>query len=174
MRWDRFFEDLEDQLASEWEAERAALDSEAERLRLSRLGLRDRLASLCGPGADGLALDLCDGTVLRARVTAVGAAEAELLRSARAAAAPPTRALAERMTMGFVLRDIARRRIPASVRLLGGRTLSGTIDRAARDHLDVALHDAGAPRRADALAGVRLVPFAAIAWVRLDAAASVA
>jgi len=201
MRWDRFFEDLEDQLASEWEAERAALDSEAERLRLSRLGLRDRLASLCGPGADELALDLCDGTVLRARVTAVGAdwigldavgalggggvvpiaaiasvgaAEAELLRSARAAAAPPTRALAERMTMGFVLRDIARRRIPASVRLLGGRTLSGTIDRAARDHLDVALHDAGAPRRADALAGVRLVPFAAIAWVRLDAAASVA
>ena len=32
MRWDRFFEDLEDQLDSEWEAERAALDTESERL----------------------------------------------------------------------------------------------------------------------------------------------
>ena len=43
MRWDRFFDDLEGQLASEWEAERAALDTEAERLRLSRVALRERL-----------------------------------------------------------------------------------------------------------------------------------
>ena len=46
MRWDRFFDDLEDQLASEWEAERAALDTEAERLRLSRVQLSERLTLL--------------------------------------------------------------------------------------------------------------------------------
>ena len=46
VRWDRFFEDLEDQLDSEWEAERAALDTEAERLRLySGHSLRAGLAS---------------------------------------------------------------------------------------------------------------------------------
>ena len=37
MRWDRFFEDLEDQLDSEWEAERAALDTEAEKTLYERL-----------------------------------------------------------------------------------------------------------------------------------------
>jgi hypothetical protein len=56
VRWDRFFDDLEDQLASEWEAERAALDTEAERLRLSRVALTERLTLLVGgeagtPGA---------------------------------------------------------------------------------------------------------------------------
>ena len=39
MRWDRFFDDLEGQLASEWEAERAVLDSESERLRVARMTL---------------------------------------------------------------------------------------------------------------------------------------
>ena len=55
MRWDRFFEDLEDQLDSEWEAERAALDTEAERLRLSRVALRERLVALAR-GSRGIAL----------------------------------------------------------------------------------------------------------------------
>lgn len=50
MRWERFFEDLEHQLDSEFEAERAALDTEAERLRLSRLRLRERLALLAQQG----------------------------------------------------------------------------------------------------------------------------
>jgi hypothetical protein len=205
MRWDRFFEDLEDQLASEWDAERAALDSEAERLRLSRLGLRDRLAALARAGAatQDVGLDLIDGTVLRARIAAVGAdwvgmdrvGDAErraggggaivplaalaavsapeelLLRSARPTSTSPAR-LSERMTIGFVLRDIARRRVPASVQLRGGRMLSGTIDRVGLDHLDLALHDPGAARRPGDLTGVRLVSFGAIAWVRLDALAS--
>ena len=36
MRWDRLFDDLEAQASAEWEAERAALASESERVRLSR------------------------------------------------------------------------------------------------------------------------------------------
>ncbi|QAY60670.1 hypothetical protein ET475_12200 [Microbacterium protaetiae] len=196
MRWDRFFEDLEGQLDSEWEAERAALDSEAERLRMSRLGLRDRLQTLRADPASQLTVELADGAVLTGRLTAVGAdwmgmsssdehtvvialgavaavgmPEAEVLRSARAQPPAPQR-LAERMTLGFVLRDLARRRVPVTLHLRAGRTLSGTIDRALSDHLDLALHDVGEPRRAGSIAGVRIVPLDAVAWVRLEAHAA--
>jgi hypothetical protein len=200
VRWDRFFDDLEDQLASEWEAERAALDTEAERLRLSRVQLAERLALLgtrdtaAPPVA---AFDLADGSLLRATVSGVGAdwvalapaegpsgavivpfaaivavgmPHADLLRSARPA--PPRSPLADRLTFGFVLRDLVRRRAGVAVQLASGRTLTGTIDRAGADHLDLALHEPGAPRRAGAVAGYRIVPFAAVAWVRADVAPS--
>lgn len=196
MRWDRFFEDLEDQLDSEWEAERAALDSEAERLRLSRISLRERLVALAGEGEGAVSLDLCDETVLVGRVSAVGAdwaavvpepsadgvlvplsavvavglTQADVVGSARAASAGP--ALRRRMSFGFVLRDLARKRIPVRVQIATGRSLTGTIDRAGSDHLDLALHDAGAPRRRGEIAGYRLVSFAAVASVRLEARAA--
>ncbi|WEG07851.1 hypothetical protein PU630_11420 [Microbacterium horticulturae] len=193
MRWDRFFEDLEGQLDSEWEAERAALDSEAERLRISRLGLRERLQTLAADSGSTVTVDLADGAVLTGTVTAVGAdwaalqssdgrttvvaldaavgigmPEAELLRSARADAPGPRR-LAERMTLGFVLRNLARRRVPVTLHLRVGRSLVGTIDRALADHLDVALHDVDAPRRSGSIQGVRMVPLSALAWVRIEA-----
>ena len=196
MRWDRFFDDLEDQLASEWEAEKAALDSEAERLRLSRVPLRDRLTVLAEDGGTAAAsFDLLDGTVLRARVNGVGADWAalepaegragaiivrlaavvsigmphpDLLRSARAVTPSSLR---ERMTLGFALRDLMRRRVGVTLHLAGGRSLAGTIDRAGADHLDLAVHEPGTPRRADEVSGHRLVPFEAIVWVRLEGAA---
>ena len=77
------------------------------------------------------------------------------------------------MTFGFVLRDLVRRRVGVAVHLTTGRALTGTIDRAGADHLDLALHDAGAPRRADALAGHRILPFGAVAWLRVDGSASI-
>lgn len=195
MRWDRFFEDLQDQFDAEWEAERAVLDTEAERLRLSRVGLRGRLVEL-GRGADAdapvLAWELAGDTAVSARIDVVGAdwvgveasgersgiipmsaisaialGHADLLRSARPRAAERA-TLSERMTLGFVLRDLVRRRTPVTVTLTGGRALTGTIDRAGADHLDLALHDPGSPRRADAVQGHRLVPFSAVAWVRID------
>lgn len=198
VRWDRFFDDLEDQLASEWEAERAALDTEAERLRLSRVALRERLEALAGrePDAGGLSFEIIDGTVFTARVHAVGAdwvalepagarsggilaplsaiagigmSHADVLRSARpAASARPS--LADRMTFGYVLRDLVRRRVAVAVQLAHGRLLTGTIDRAGADHLDLALHEPGAARRASDVTGHRLVSFAAIAWVRVERA----
>ncbi|MET0734404.1 MAG: hypothetical protein ABWY55_01970 [Microbacterium sp.] len=197
MRWDRFFDDLEDQLASEWEAERAALDTEAERLRLSRVALRERLSALADRDrtAAAPAFEFADGTVLSAEVSGVGAdwvalepaegraaavvaplwsiasigmPQADLLRSARPVGARAP--LADRMTLGFVLRDLVRRRSAVALHLTGGRILSGTIDRAAADHLDLALHEPGSPRRADAVTGHRIVPFSAIAWIRLEGA----
>jgi hypothetical protein len=191
VRWDRFFDDLEDQLASEWEAERAALDTEAERLRLSRVTLGERLRGLSGAGP--CAFEFVDGTVATGEVCAVGAdwvgmsleatrgavlapftgllavsaAQPDLLRSARPDAVAPAGGLAQRMTIGFVLRDLARRRIPVAMHTVG-RTFTGTIDRAGADHLDLALHDPGAPRRSAEVRGYRLVPFASIAWIGLE------
>jgi hypothetical protein len=201
MRWDRFFEDIEDQVASEWEAERAALETEAERLRLSRLGLHDRLAALLAPDGDPpcVSLELVDGTTVRAPVTGIGAdwllaapwgsrsgaaliplaavcaigmLHADVLRTARPDGSPAS-PVARRATFGFAVRDLVRRRAGVSVHTVGGSTLSGTIDRAGSDHLDLALHDAGAPRRADEVRGFRLVPFSAVAWIAVLAPAAV-
>jgi hypothetical protein len=197
VRWERFFEDLEDQLDSEWEAERAALDSEAERLRVSRLALRERFVPLVARGDCDASLDLADGSVISGRLTAVGSewvavtaasrncgatlvplraviavglAHSDIISSARDGAAGS--ALHQRMTFAFALRDLARRRIPVTVQVGGGRGFVGTIDRAGADHLDIALHDAGAPRRADSVTGHRLISLAAIAWVRVESGQS--
>ena len=65
----------------------------------------------------------------------------------------------------IALRDLSRRR--ASVELRCPAPLHGTIDRVARDHLDLAIHEAGTTRHPRHVVGVELVPFAAIDWVRL-------
>lgn len=199
MRWDRFFEDIEDQLASEWEAERAALDTEAERLRLSRLALHDRLGALAAGDADAdavtVSLELAGGAVITAPIAGLGAdwllaspwgsragaaivplaavtgvclPHAELLRSARPQ--PAASGISRRASFGFAVRDIVRRRAAAAVHLRDGRALTGTIDRAGADHLDIALHEPGAVRRAGDVTGYRLVPFEAIAWIAVDGA----
>ncbi|GLJ78481.1 hypothetical protein [Microbacterium imperiale] len=190
MRWERFFEDLEHQLDSEWEAERAVLDSEAERLRMSRLTLRDRLAvlaeesdevaiDLAGPaatlrgpltgvGADWCSLELgadAHGALVPLRaITAVGAARPALTRSTRPVGAA---GITCRMTLGFVLRDAARRRGAVRVHTVAGGAHTGTIDRAGADHFDLALHDADVPRRDTAVAGLRVIPFSTVTWVQL-------
>ncbi|QLD12595.1 hypothetical protein [Microbacterium oleivorans] len=199
MRWQRFFEDLEHQLDSEWEAERAALQTEAERLRLSRLALQERLGALAddgaavtvefsaarilrgratGAGADWVSLDLDLGLDTRRHgsaalvptgaIEAVAAPEPDLLRSARPRAPRPPST--ERMTFGFVLRDLVRRRTAVRVHTDSGREWVGTIDRAGADHLDLSLHDPGAPRRAEAVVGQRVVALRAVSWVQLGSA----
>ncbi len=198
MQWDRLFEDLEGQLASEWEAERQALDAESERLRVSRLDLRTRLRPLCGRGTEAV-LQLSNGRRLSLRLRTLGAdwviaesPEASEARITRSSLIIPLHAilmlsvdhgallssldddvvspspLRERMTFGFVLRDLARRRVPVDLSILEGEDLHGTIDRAAADHLDLAVHDAGEARRADAVRGFRILPFTAIASARLS------
>jgi hypothetical protein len=194
MEWDRLFEDLEDQIASGWEAERAALDAETERLRIARLDLRTRLGVLADEGSTVTAV-LTDATRVRGRLCAVGAdwaavhpheaAGLSLLPShavelwsldhgallTSGAAAEPLSPLRERMTFGFVVRDLARRRSGVTLRTRSGAVLAGTIDRAGADHLDLALHDAGSPRRARAVTGFRVVPFASVLSIGTDAPA---
>lgn len=196
MHWDRLFEDLEGQLASEWESERAALDAESERLRISRLELRSRLRMLCASSAC-VTLDLPGGHRIRARLHALGAdwvgaslTEAEGASSMRTTQMIPlsairglsvdhglvlasledavdaTPVLRERMSLGFVLRDLARRRAPVTLTTIDRIDLHGTVDRAGADHLDLALHDRGEARRASAVREFRIVPFTALASVR--------
>lgn len=192
MHWDHVFEDLEGQLAAALETEQRSLAAEQERLRVAKLGLRERLRS-AADGASDLALELTGDTRLRvhaqlvgedwcavagddgravlvplAAIVSVGMSPADLVRTA--AVTPPRGSrLVERMGLGFVLRDLARRRVPVTVHLHAGRALSGTIDRAGVDHLDLALHDPAAPRRASDVRGMRMIPLAAVGWVRLDA-----
>jgi len=195
MRWDRFFEDIEDQLESEWEAERAALDSEAERLRLSKLSLHERFAALVGADASAV-VELVDGTVLGAPVTALGAdwllvspwqtragaalvplasvtavrmPHAEILRTARPGDAAVKSPVSRRATFGFAVRDLVRRRVGVTVHVSSGRVFAGTIDRAGADHLDLALHDTGSPRRRAEVTAYRIIPFSSIAWIGVDA-----
>lgn len=196
MHWDRLFEDLEGQLASEWESERAALDAESERLRVSRLELRSRLRVLCA-GAAAATVDLPGGDRIRARLQALGAdwvaasivdaEEAPARRSIRilplhavrgvsidhglllaslddAGTSPPV--LRERMSLGFVLRDLGRRRVPVRIVTVDGDDLHGTIDRAGADHLDLALHDPDTARTAAAVHGFRILPFASVTSVQ--------
>lgn len=196
MRWERLFEDLEGQLAAEWESERAALDSESERLRLSRVRLHDRLVAFAGAtDIETVSVALADSSILRGSVEAVGTdfaalrletptgglalvrtaavaslttSEVALMRAARPDAQRVNAGLADRLTLGFVLRDLARRRVPVRAHGLWGGAESGTIDRVGLDHLDLAVHDAGAARRTGEVHAFRLVPFDAIAWLSLE------
>ncbi|MGB4136974.1 MAG: hypothetical protein WA971_10440 [Microbacterium sp.] len=193
MDWDHLFDDLEGQLASEWEAERAALDAESERLRIARLDLRHRLRALCDE-ASTVTVGLSSDRRVRARLQTVGAdwvaispaddprmlivplGEITELRvdhgALLASLDDPVRTslLRERMTLGFVLRDLARRRVPVSLVLRDGALRHGTIDRAGADHLDIALHEPGEPRRAATVQGFCVVPFSALLRVRIEPA----
>lgn len=198
MRWEHLFDDLESQLEQELGAEQVDLLAEEERLRLGRLGLRDRLRAMLprlGPSAP-LRVELVGGTVLDLTVGAIGrdwlagelTSSTGELRSCvvplagiaacipdetqlRASISAPTEGeagvgeLAGRLGLPFVLRDLCRRR--SAVRITTATALlHGTIDRVARDHLDLAEHDPGEPRRASAIRTLRMVPIAQLVLVR--------
>lgn len=74
--------------------------------------------------------------------------------------------LPARLSLGFVLRDLCRRRSTVELRTQTG-SLRGTIDRVGRDHLDLAVHEAGEPRRDASVSQSRIVPLAQVVLVRL-------
>lgn len=191
MEWEHLFDDLEGQLAADWESERAALDAESERLRISKLTLHDRLRAMSASearlmlelaggerwdavlrvvGADWIGVSAAGDPRLRlaplSAIEAVGVDHGTLLGSLRDDARDA--GLRGRMTLGFVLRDLARRRVPVTVGRSTGDPQHGTIDRAGADHLDLALHDPHEARRARAVRGFRSIPFARLSWVRVE------
>lgn len=199
MRWDNLFDDLESQLEQELTAEEVDLQAEEERLRLARLGIRDRLRSLA-TGAETedrlLTLVLAGGarvTIAPATfgrdwvagelreesgrhlqcvvpldsVAAVILPQRQVIQSLDGRrSAESTGALSARLGLPFVLRDLCRRRQAVDVWLVDGR-LHGTIDRVGRDHLDLAIHEVGHPRRESAVTGYRIVRLGQIVLVRL-------
>lgn len=74
--------------------------------------------------------------------------------------------LAARLGLGYVVRDLCRRRTTVEIVMLGG-ALAGTVDRVGRDHLDLAVHEPGSARRQSAVMEHRVVPFAQILFVRV-------
>lgn len=190
MRWDELFADIESQLEHELDLERQGVAAEEERLRLGRIALRDRVLAM--GRVDPVALVLADGGTLALRVESAGrdwiagradagaASRAVVIPLAAVAAVVPAgdqlelglragseEALPEltaRLGLGFVLRDLCRRRAGVELRTRLG-TVRGTIDRVARDHLDLAEHDAGEARRDAVVRRIRLVPFDAILCV---------
>jgi hypothetical protein len=193
MRWDMLFDDLESQLDREQRDEERALALESERLRLARLGLRDRLMAMAAADEDGagVRVELAGGRTVHLRPTTFGrdwvsgalvgrgdAAQCVVPTASLAALcagrrqvdqslAPmplPSARVAERIGLAFVLRDLSRRRAAVDVETLDGRH-HGTIDRVGLDHLDLALHEPGVPRRAREVRGYRLVPFGRLVLV---------
>jgi hypothetical protein len=188
MRWQNLFADLESQLEREILAEEVGIEAEEERVRLARLGLRDRLVAL--PGAC-LTLHLVDGQRLTVRPTLVGrdwlcgvvvgpvehtcvvpfvsidtvSVAGEQGRASVTADVSAEHPLADRMGLQVVLRDLCRRRTYVRLELRGG-SVAGTIDRVGEDHCDVAVHEGGSPRRESAVQELRLVRFDALKTLR--------
>ncbi len=143
-------------------------------IRITLIGGRAVAVRPSAFGRDWLSGDLVDDSARRSQcilpLAAIGALEfsrrqvEESLVQVRSEG--EERGLAARLGLGFVLRDLCRRR--RSVELdLGTGVVHGTIDRVARDHLDLAVHESGTPRRESAVIHYRVVPFAELRLVRL-------
>jgi len=78
----------------------------------------------------------------------------------------PARGVTDRLGLPFVLRDLCRRRSALELHVPEG-VLHGTIDRVGRDHLDVALHEPGTPRRESVVTAYRVVAMDRVALVRV-------
>ncbi len=195
MRWDNLFDDLEGQLEDGLSAEESGARAEEERLRRGRLVLRDRLQAMARAdperplrvrlgsgelvrvvpltfGRDWLSGRILDDAVrTRQIVVPIGAIAGVLLeppaaRFAEVEVVAEERGLTAKLGLAFMLRDLCRRRVPLELTTLAGG-LHGTIDRVGRDHLDLALHEPGRPRRAAEITAVEIVSFAAILAVRI-------
>lgn len=75
-------------------------------------------------------------------------------------------AITDRLGLAFLLRDLCRRRTTVEV-TLATESVFGTIDRVARDHFDLAVHEAAAARRDADVVGYRLISFGGVVLVRL-------
>ena len=123
-------------------------------------------------GRDWLAAELVDAETVRAKcVIPLSAIAGVLLNDEQTVASLAVESdgagrQVERVGFPFVLRDLCRRRRSVEIDTRGG-VLAGTIDRVARDHLDLAVHPLGTLRRAPEIAHYRLVPFWQIHVVRL-------
>ncbi|WP_233245604.1 hypothetical protein [Homoserinimonas hongtaonis] len=194
MRWDNLFDDLESQLEAELEADDVGLRVEEERLRLARLGLRDRLVAIATDtlgsdvpvrlllgdrrsldvhfitlGRDWASVNRIGGPssyclVPFAAISGIVLMRAQVQSSLASPAAPDT--LASRLGFGYMLRDLCRRRTAVEIVQSRGEAIHGTIDRVGRDHLDLAVHEAGIARRERDVAHIRIVPFDVIETVR--------
>ena len=178
MRWERLFDDLEAQLASDDAHDREAEIADRTRRERALIDLHARLLANIGDvvgwwvagqtltarvtdvGPDWVLVEPAPGRPLLLRLGAVRS-----VSGLRRGAQTPS-VVARRFTMGLALGAISRDRAPVEIRDVDGRPLVGTVDVVGADHLEIAEHAGDEPRRGANVTAVSLVPFASLAWVR--------
>jgi hypothetical protein len=197
MRWDNLFDDLESQLERELSAEEIDLQAEEERLRLARLGIRDRLRALHADGSASTesCLLLSDGSRVSVVPATFGrdwfAGELREESGRHRQCIVPLDAidgvvLAREQVAGSLDGAAAESSGALSARLglqfvlrdlcrrrqpaeirMRGSRLHGTIDRVGRDHFDLAVHEVGQPRRESEVVEYRIIRMSQLVLVRL-------
>jgi hypothetical protein len=182
MRWDALFADLEGQFAAMAAGELDGEVADRTRREAALVRLVDRLR-----GSVDLIVrfGLPGGIVVGGRLASVGcdwALVAEdqgtevlvpLAAVLTVTGLGPTSATAEaesvvdaRLDVRIALRSIARDRASVRVVLADGSVVSGTIDRVGADHVEIAEHPVGEPRRSAEVRAVRVIPLHALLAVR--------
>ena len=104
--------------------------------------------------------------VALAGVAAILLSADQVPRSLNGSARETETSVSARLGLPFVLRDLCRRRVDVEIVTPSGR-VTGTIDRVGRDHLDLAVHEAGTPRRNGAIGHYRIVPLSHVLMVQV-------
>ena len=182
MRWQQLFDDLEAQFDAVDHLELSSDVRDRTRRELALVPLSDRLRA--NVGAAVLAR-LTGGTAVRGRLLDSGPdwmllgveAGRELLLASAALSSlsglgprtldpAGTDEVAKRLDLRWALRGLARSRTGVTVMLTDGSSATGTLDRLGADHLDLAEHPPGEPRRPSSVRAVLTVPLTALAAVQ--------
>jgi hypothetical protein len=180
MRWQKLFADLEAQFAEAASAAELAEAASRARAEGGSVTLAERLAGAVGHpirlrcrgggqvagvltevGPDWLLLSAEQGREVLVATRVVTLASDLLRRTA----APDGDRPRVRTDLRRALRGLARDRSEVVLVLDDGGRLPGTLDRVGADHLELAEHPPGEPRRAAAVSAVHAVPLHAVAMV---------
>lgn len=170
MHWNSFFDDLEGHIEQDLFEDEQRRSQVEERFRLSTITLRDRIAAVGGAELSRAERPVFQVIqpglgVVRMRLMSLGRdwfsadwigqdrnsqivmsiAQLGTLVSHEPFPLPVINLndphLVSRISFGFFLRDLARRRVMVRVHGVADSALAGTIDQVSRDHIELVQHD---------------------------------
>jgi hypothetical protein len=182
MRWQQLFADLQAQFEQEEAASEQAEAASRARSEIGAVRLVDRLRGAVGStvvlqcaGVGQVSGELVDvgpdwlllvDDLGRDVLCAGGAVRSVAGLTRRTGVAQDGRGVIAAWDLRRALRALGRDRAAVQVVLDDGGVLSGTLDRVGADYVELAEHAVDAPRRAEAVQGVRAVVLGTIALVR--------